>query len=122
MALTNPSSLHTLSKQGLPVVQASGEAEATCAALNAAGLVDGCQTKDSDAFVFGAQAVYRSLHLLVRFSSVCLVSAHSAQGRTTIIGTVCDCDNGSKTALVRGWRGHAQQVAEGTCRTLIDAL
>ena len=36
---------------GTPVVFAAGEAEATCAALDAAGLVDGVFTEDGDAFL-----------------------------------------------------------------------
>ena len=51
--------------QGLPTVQAPGEGEATCAALSALGLVDGCVTSDSDALLFGAEMVYRDLALQV---------------------------------------------------------
>ncbi|NWR48258.1 GEN endonuclease, partial [Regulus satrapa] len=45
---------------GVPWVQAAGEAEAMCAYLNAKGLVDGCITNDGDAFLYGAQTVYRN--------------------------------------------------------------
>ncbi|XP_007945674.1 flap endonuclease GEN homolog 1 [Orycteropus afer afer] len=45
---------------GIPWVQASGEAEAMCAYLNANGYVDGCLTNDGDAFLYGAQTVYRN--------------------------------------------------------------
>lgn len=31
-----------------------------CAYLNAKGLVDGCITNDGDAFLYGAQTVYRN--------------------------------------------------------------
>ncbi|GFH25169.1 uncharacterized protein HaLaN_23093, partial [Haematococcus lacustris] len=62
------------SQQGLPVVQAPGEAEAMCAALNAAGLVDAVQTKDVDALLFGATTVYRNLHLQVTSQSQCQLS------------------------------------------------
>lgn len=44
---------------GTPVVFAAGEAEATCAALDAAGLVDGVFTEDGDAFLYGARCVVR---------------------------------------------------------------
>lgn len=50
---------------GLPVVQAPGEAEATCAALQRAGLVHACATTDSDAFAFGATRIFKALHLVV---------------------------------------------------------
>ncbi|XP_029792217.1 flap endonuclease GEN homolog 1 [Suricata suricatta] len=45
---------------GIPWVQAAGEAEAMCAYLNASGYVDGCLTNDGDAFLYGAQTVYRN--------------------------------------------------------------
>ncbi|XP_012508520.1 PREDICTED: flap endonuclease GEN homolog 1 [Propithecus coquereli] len=45
---------------GIPWVQAAGEAEAMCAYLNAGGHVDGCLTNDGDAFLYGAQTVYRN--------------------------------------------------------------
>ncbi|XP_008055678.1 flap endonuclease GEN homolog 1 [Carlito syrichta] len=45
---------------GIPWVQAAGEAEAMCAYLNASGRVDGCLTNDGDAFLYGAQTVYRN--------------------------------------------------------------
>ncbi|XP_048660735.1 flap endonuclease GEN homolog 1 isoform X3 [Marmota marmota marmota] len=45
---------------GVPWVQAAGEAEAMCAHLNASGQVDGCLTNDGDAFLYGAQTVYRN--------------------------------------------------------------
>ncbi|ELW71998.1 Flap endonuclease GEN like protein 1 [Tupaia chinensis] len=45
---------------GIPWVQAAGEAEAMCAYLNACGYVDGCLTNDGDAFLYGAQTVYRN--------------------------------------------------------------
>ncbi|XP_033752016.1 flap endonuclease GEN homolog 1-like [Pecten maximus] len=45
---------------GIPYLHSNGEAEAFCAALNAAGLVDGCLTNDGDAFLYGARTVYRN--------------------------------------------------------------
>lgn len=46
--------------QGLPVIQAKGEAEALCAALQIEGLVDLCMSNDADIVVFGAtQALYK---------------------------------------------------------------
>jgi hypothetical protein len=48
---------------GVPHVQAVGEAEATCAALSACGWVSAAATLDVDALLFGAQAVWRHVHL-----------------------------------------------------------
>ncbi|XP_060044396.1 flap endonuclease GEN homolog 1 [Erinaceus europaeus] len=45
---------------GIPWVRAAGEAEAMCAYLNASGRVDACLTNDGDAFLYGAQTVYRN--------------------------------------------------------------
>ncbi|XP_048387358.2 flap endonuclease GEN homolog 1 [Stegostoma tigrinum] len=45
---------------GIPWVCAAGEAEAMCAYLNENGYVDGCITNDGDAFLYGAQTVYRN--------------------------------------------------------------
>jgi DNA excision repair protein ERCC-5 len=46
---------------GLPFITAPAEAEAQCAWLEAAGLVDGVVTDDNDAFLFGAQHIYRHM-------------------------------------------------------------
>ncbi len=51
--------------QGLRVVQAPGEAEAVCAALDRAGHVDACVTKDSDALLFGAQTLFQTIKPVV---------------------------------------------------------
>ena len=48
---------------GLPVVQAPGEAEAMCAALQRRGIVSACATKDSDALIFGATTVLHTINL-----------------------------------------------------------
>ncbi|XP_057638993.1 flap endonuclease GEN homolog 1 [Chionomys nivalis] len=52
--------LEMLECLGIPWVQAAGEAEAMCAYLNASGHVHGCLTNDGDAFLYGAQTVYRN--------------------------------------------------------------
>ncbi|XP_041832556.1 flap endonuclease GEN homolog 1 [Melanotaenia boesemani] len=48
---------------GVPWVTAAGEAEAMCAFLDSQGLVDGCITNDGDAFLYGAQTVYRNFNM-----------------------------------------------------------
>ncbi|XP_061478626.1 flap endonuclease GEN homolog 1 [Rhineura floridana] len=55
--------LEMLECLGVPWVQAAGEAEAMCAYLNSNGYVDGCITNDGDAFLYGAQTVYRNFTL-----------------------------------------------------------
>lgn len=37
------------------------EAEAQCAFLQTAGLVEGCVTEDNDVMLFGARTVYRNI-------------------------------------------------------------
>jgi len=51
---------HLLQSLGVPCVTAPGEAEAFCAALNQAGLVDGVVSDDSDCFCYGARTVLRN--------------------------------------------------------------
>ncbi|PIA49663.1 hypothetical protein AQUCO_01300437v1 [Aquilegia coerulea] len=46
---------------GMPVLKASCEAEALCAQLNYEGHVDACITADSDALLYGAKCVIKSL-------------------------------------------------------------
>lgn len=45
---------------GVPWVQASGEAEATCAALSYHEMVKGVISQDSDVFLYGGQTVFRN--------------------------------------------------------------
>ena len=51
--------------QGLPVIQAPGEAEAMLGALQQAGLADLCATGDGDVLLLGGEAVVGSLKLSV---------------------------------------------------------
>lgn len=48
------------------MVQAPGEGEAMCAALNEAGLVHACATFDGDVLLFGAQTIFHTLKLQVK--------------------------------------------------------
>lgn len=45
---------------GIPYVVSAGEAEALCAKLDQDGFVDGCITDDTDAFLYGANTVYKN--------------------------------------------------------------
>ena len=52
------------------MVEAPGEAEATCAALCSAGLVHAVATSDGDALLYGAERVYQVIKLKARGSCV----------------------------------------------------
>ena len=66
--------------KGVPWIQAGGEAEATCAILSRNGVVDGCQTKDVDSLLFGAEEVYKEVKLVVSAAAIfcepCMHSLH----------------------------------------------
>jgi flap endonuclease GEN len=64
-----------LAAMGIPVFHAPGEAEATCAALCAAGCVDAVASFDSDALLHGAERVYHTLKLSVRARESCSFSS-----------------------------------------------
>ncbi|XP_041973794.1 flap endonuclease GEN isoform X2 [Aricia agestis] len=49
-----------LKTMGVRCVKGDGEAEATCARLNAKGVVDAVISQDSDCFAYGARRVYRN--------------------------------------------------------------
>lgn len=63
---------------GLPYIIAPMEAEAQCAWLDAAKLVDGVVTDDNDVFLFGGEHVYRyghadntdGIHVLKQYQTV----------------------------------------------------
>lgn len=52
-----------LKMMGMIVITSDGEGEAMCAKLNHDGVVDGCFTQDSDAFLYGAQRVFRNFRV-----------------------------------------------------------
>ncbi|KAK4471295.1 hypothetical protein MN116_004735 [Schistosoma mekongi] len=62
--------IQLLDSFGIPWVQSPGEAEAMCAFLNSNKLVDACITNDGDAFLYGAETVYRHFSMDSRDSSV----------------------------------------------------
>lgn len=53
--------MELLTMFGVPYIIAPQEAEAQCAWLDGAGLVDGVVTDDNDVFLFGARRVYRHI-------------------------------------------------------------
>ncbi|XP_048354876.1 flap endonuclease GEN homolog 1 isoform X1 [Sphaerodactylus townsendi] len=71
--------LEMLECLGIPWVQAAGEAEAMCAYLNANGYVDGCITNDGDAFLYGAQTVYRNFTMNIKDPHVDCYSVSSIE-------------------------------------------
>ena len=54
--------MRLLRLMGVPVVQATGEAEATCATMARAGLCYATGTEDMDALTFGTPVLVRNLH------------------------------------------------------------
>jgi len=59
---------------GVPFIIAPMEAEAQCAALEAAGIVDAVITDDSDAFLFGAKNVFKNIFEDKKFVEVYRIS------------------------------------------------
>ena len=55
---------------GIPIIEAIGEAEATCATLQKKGIVDYTFTEDTDALTFGAPKVLRSARKLEKVLEV----------------------------------------------------
>ena len=92
---------------GIPCITAEGEAEATCAALAAAGDCDFVATTDFDALLFGARRVLRGLDLVNGVTSKCEVWDASAIEHATALNRQalvaaaflvgCDYDCRSKT-------------------------
>ena len=80
--------------QGLPVVQAPGEGEAMCAALNEAGLVHACATCDGDVLLFGAQTTFHTLKLQVGLRC-CMLVCYSFHG-------VLRCNTSGRTTPLHG--------------------
>lgn len=64
---------------GVVSVIASGEAEATCALLNARGDVRFCDTRDGDALVFGARSILKDLSIQ---ADICKSSAVLCEAET----------------------------------------
>lgn len=66
---------------GLPYIVAPAEAEAQCAELERAGIVDGVITEDSDVFLFGAKRVFKNI-----FVDRSYVEAYRMEDITTELG------------------------------------
>ncbi|XP_063828371.1 flap endonuclease GEN [Ostrinia nubilalis] len=82
---------------GVQCIKGRGEAEATCAQLNAQGLVDAVISQDSDCFAYGARRVYRNF------------SVSSAAGGGAMQGSV-DCYDADKMLRANGF-GRNKMVA-----------
>ena len=77
---------------GVPFITAPAEAEAQCAQLERAGLVDGIVTEDNDTFLFGGRRVYRRLFDQARDVELYLmddVEAELKLGRNELIQLAC---------------------------------
>ncbi|XP_015279255.1 PREDICTED: flap endonuclease GEN homolog 1 [Gekko japonicus] len=112
--------LEMLECLGIPWVQAAGEAEAMCAYLNAQGYVDGCITNDGDAFLYGAQTVYRNFTMNIKDPHVDCYSIFSIEkmlgcNRECLIGLaiLLGCDY-----LPKGVPGVGKEQALKLIRTL----
>ncbi|GFQ94478.1 flap endonuclease GEN homolog 1 [Trichonephila clavata] len=66
---------------GVPCIKSSGEAEALCAFLCAKGIVDGVITEDSDAFLYGADTVFRDFTIDRSDSHVNMYTLKSAKNK-----------------------------------------
>ena len=73
---------------GVPYLVAPMEAEAQCAQLELAGLVDGVVTEDNDTFLFGGRRVYRNLfdsNKEVEAYDMCDIEAELALSREKLV-------------------------------------
>ncbi|XP_048482074.1 flap endonuclease GEN [Plutella xylostella] len=86
-----------LKSMGVICIKGQGEAEATCAQLNAQGLVDAVVSQDSDCFAYGAHRVYRNF------------SVSSSAGGGAMQGSV-DCYDARKMYEQNGF-GRNKMVA-----------
>ncbi|KAK4316760.1 hypothetical protein Pmani_012105 [Petrolisthes manimaculis] len=83
---------------GIPFIFTEGEAEKMCACLNAAGVVDGVISEDSDALLYGASVVYRQFStvpegritrvLMARVQEMCGLRRASLAAYAVLVG--CD--------------------------------
>ncbi|XP_053141301.1 flap endonuclease GEN homolog 1 [Hemicordylus capensis] len=112
--------LEMLECLGVPWLQAAGEAEAMCAYLNANGFVDGCITNDGDAFLYGAQTVYRNFTMNAKDPHVDCYSISAIEetlgcSRESLIGLaiLLGCDY-----LPKGVPGVGKEQALKLIRTL----
>lgn len=114
-----------LAALGIPLVDAEGEAEATCAALARRGACDFVATSDSDALLFGAPAVLTGLDLQAKSSAsraelwelrhmeaVCGLSLEALTATAALAG--CDYSAGVRGVGIRG-------AAAVACRLRGDA-
>lgn len=103
--------LHDTHLQGLPVFEAPGEAEATCAALYLAGAVHAVASFDSDVLLYGAGEVFSTLRLTAAAPKDCemrrcrLEDVRRVLGLTrggaaslTVIAALAGCDYESEGA------------------------
>ena len=88
-----------LASLGVPCVTAPGEAEAYCAALNRAGLVDAVVSDDSDCFCYGARTVLRNFSTDPKSFSVSRYTAAALQHevglsrqRMVVMALLLGCD------------------------------
>ncbi|GIY26752.1 flap endonuclease GEN homolog 1 [Caerostris darwini] len=92
-----------LKSLGVPCIKSSGEAEAFCAFLCAKRIVDGVITNDNDAFLYGADTVFRDFTIDPKDAHVNMYSLNSTKNKLqlnqqTLIGLAlllgCDYSKG----------------------------
>lgn len=85
---------------GIPTVKAPGEAEATCAALNALGIVDACASSDGDALLFGAKVQFKAIRLLAEDPAKCMIERCDAAEVKQALGLTGRGHEGVSDALI----------------------
>lgn len=114
---------------GCPVVEASGEAEASCVALTRRGDADVVASSDSDALAYGAQVLLKHVETEdfdIVYDRYSVSQIHSkvswlggpsdthVQAKCILVGLICGCD------YFQGVPTCGSKAAQGFCEGLED--
>jgi flap endonuclease GEN len=124
--------------QGLPVFEAPGEAEATCAALASAGAVHAVASFDSDTLLYGAEEVYHTLRLAAGAPRDCearrcrlgevrraLGLARGGAAALSLVAAVAGCDyegEGARGVGAQGGLALVQHLLQGDAVRAAETL